>query len=188
MELLRQIEAEGERQVREILAQAERQAQEIVAQAQREIAEQRERALRELEAQLEQERRATLSRARAQARADFLRAKSSAAHELFTQLAHEMRQLRSSPERYKRFLERCLREAEQAIPGPLIVHAAQEDQRLVQDLLNNTRHTLGDPIPTVGGLVATTEQGDLVVDNRLETRLENLRARSLAELGRALAE
>lgn len=188
MELLRQIESEGERHVQEILAQAERQAQELLAQAEREIQQERERALKELEAQLEHERRAALSRARAQARAEFLSAKSAAAEELFRTLAQEMAQLRSSPERYKRFLERCLREAEQALPGTLIVHAAPEDQRLIQELLQNSRHKLGDPIATVGGLVATNEQGDLVVDNRLETRLENLRARFRAELGRALAE
>lgn len=188
MELLRQIEAEGERQVQEILAQAERQAHELLAQAEREIAHERERALRELEEQLEQERRAAISRARAHARAEFVRAKNSPAEELFRQLAHEMAQLRSTPERYKRFLERCLREAEGAIPGPLVVHAAPEDQRLVQELLKNTRHKIGDPIPTVGGLVATNERGDLVVDNRLETRLANLRARYRAELGRTLAE
>lgn len=188
MELLRQIEAEGERQVREILAQAERQAQELLAQVERELAQERERALKELEAQLDQERRAAISRARAQARAEFLHAKSSAAEALFQKLTQEMAQLRATPERYRRFLERCLREAEQAIAGTLVIHAAPEDQRLVQELLKNTRHKLGDPIQTVGGLVATNERGDLVVDNRLETRLENLRARYRAELGRVLAE
>ncbi len=188
MELLRQIESEGQRQVEEIVAQAERQAQEIITQAEREIAQERERALRELEVQLEQERRAAISRARAQARAEFLRAKSSAAEALFQKLAHEMAHLRAAPERYRKFLERCLREAEQAIPGTLIVHAAPEDRKLVQELLANSSHKLGEPIATVGGLVATSERGDLVVDNRLETRLANLRARYRAELGRALAE
>lgn len=188
MELLRQIESEGERQVQEILKEAERQAQELLAQAEREIAQERERALKELEAHLEQERRAAISRARAQARAEYLKAKSSAAEALFQKLAQEMAQLRAAPERYRKFLERCLREAEQAIPGPLVVHAAPQDQKLVQELIKESQHKLGDPIATVGGLVVTNERGDLVVDNRLETRLENLRARYRAELGRVLAE
>lgn len=188
MELLRQIESEGERQVQEILDQAERHAQELLAQTEREIKQERERALKELDAQLEHERRAAISRARAHARAELLSAKGSAAEELFHKLAHEMAQLRSSPERYKRFLERCLREAEQAISGTLVIHAAPEDHKLIQELLQNTRHKLGNPIQTVGGLVATNEQGDLVVDNRLETRLANLRARYRAELGRVLSE
>ncbi len=188
MELLRQIEAEGERQVREILAQAERQAQEIVAQAEHEITEQRERVLRELEGQLELERRAVLSHARTQARAAFLRAKSHTAEELFQQLADAMAHLRADTAGYQRFLQRCLREAEQAIPRALVIHMAPEDQKIAQELTKNTRHRLGDPIQTVGGLLATNEQGDLVVDNHLETRLANLRARYRAELGRALSE
>ncbi|MCX8103786.1 MAG: V-type ATP synthase subunit E [Candidatus Bipolaricaulota bacterium] len=188
MELLKQIESEGERQIQEILREAERHAHEIIAQAERERAQERERALKELEAHLEQERRAALSRARAQARAEYLKAKSSAAEALFQKLAHEMAQLRSHPERYKKFLERCLREAEQALPGPLVVRAAPEDQKLVHELLKQTRHKLGDPIATVGGIVATNERGDLVLDNRLETRLANVRARYRAEIGRAVAE
>ncbi|MCL6642316.1 MAG: V-type ATP synthase subunit E [Candidatus Bipolaricaulota bacterium] len=186
MELLRQIEQEGERKIRELLEHAEHQAQELLAQTEREIAHERERALQELEAQLERERRAALSRAHAQARAEFLRAKNSVIEGLFKKLAEEMAHLRADQERYKKFLHRCLHEAEQAIPGPLIVHAAPEDQKLVQELLKNTRHGLGEPVSTVGGIVATNERGDLVVDNRLETRLATLRARYRAELGRAL--
>jgi vacuolar-type H+-ATPase subunit E/Vma4 len=186
MELLRQIEEEGERKIQELLEQAERQAQELLAQTEREIARERERALNELHAQLEQERRAALSRAHAHARAEFLRAKNSVIEGLFKRLAEEMTRLRTDPEKYRKFLQRALHEAEQAIPGPLVIHAAPEDQKLVQELLKNTHHKLGEPVPTVGGLVATNERGDLVVDNRLETRLATLRARYRAELGRAL--
>ncbi|MCS7198204.1 MAG: V-type ATP synthase subunit E [Candidatus Bipolaricaulota bacterium] len=187
MELLRQIEAEGERQVQELLAQAERQAQEILAQAEHEIAQERERALKELEAQVDRERQAALSRAHSQARAELLKAKNSVAEALFERLAQEMAQLRSDPARYRRFLERCLREVEQAIPGPLVVRAAPEDQKLLRELLAGTQHTLGDPVKTVGGILALNERGDLVVDNRLETRLANLQARYRLEIGRALA-
>ncbi len=186
MELLRQIEEEGERQVQEILAQAERQAHELLAQTEREIAHERERATSELHAQLERERRAALSRAHAQARAEFLRAKNSVIEGLFKRLAEEMARLRTDPEKYRTFLQRALHEAEQAIPGPLVIHAAPEDQKIVQELLKNTHHKLGDPVSTVGGIIATNERGDLVVDNRLETRLATLRARYRAELGRAL--
>jgi V/A-type H+-transporting ATPase subunit E len=188
MELLKQIEQEGERQIQEILAQAERQAHEVLAQAEREIAEQRERAVCELEGQLELERRAALSRARTQARAEFLRAKSSAAEELFKKLSHEMTHLRANAPAYQKFLQRCLREAEQAIPGSLVIHVTPEDHKFAQELLRNTEHRLGEPVPAVGGLLATNEQGDLLIDNRLETRLANLRTRHRAELGRAWSE
>lgn len=188
MELLRKIEEESERQVQEILARAMGQAQELLAQSEREIANQREQALRELAVQLEQEHRATISRARTQARAEFLRAKSHTAEELFQRLANEMAHLRANTAEYQKFLQRCLREAEHVIPGALVIHVAPEDQKIAQDLTKNTRHRLGDPIQTVGGLVATNEQGDLVVDNRLETRLANLRARHRAELGRIFLE
>ncbi len=188
MELLRQIEEEGERQVQEILAQAERQAHELLAQTEREIAHERERALAELHAQLERERRAALSRAYAQARAEEMRAIATAVEELFESFAQEMAHLREDPPRYKHFLQQCLREAEEAIPGPLVVRADPHDSSLVQELLRNTPHKLGEPIRTMGGLMAINERGDIIVDNRLETRLANLRACSLAELSRALQD
>jgi len=186
MELLRQIEEEGERKIQELLEQAERQAHELLAQAEREIAHERERALAELHAQLERERRAALSRAHAQARADEMRAVMTAVEKLFQDLAAEMARLREDPQRYRQFLQQCLREAQEAIPGPLVVRADPQDSSLVQELLRDTPHKLGDPIQTVGGLMVTNDRGDIIVDNRLETRLANLQAYSLAELGRAL--
>jgi V/A-type H+-transporting ATPase subunit E len=188
MELLRQIEEEGERKIRELLEQAERQAQELLAQTEREIARERERALNELRAQLEQERRAALSRAHAQARTEQTRAVTTAIEELFHNLANEMARLREDPQRYRQFLQRCLREAHEAIQGTLVVRADPQDSSIVQELLRDTPHKLGEPIRTVGGLMVTNDRGDVIVDNRLETRLANLKARSLAELGRALRD
>lgn len=186
MELLKQIEREGECQAQEILSKAQAQAQEILSQTEREIAQERERALRELTVQLEQERRATLSRARSQARAEHLRAKSHLTQELFEGLSAEVVHLRGDPGRYKRFLEVSLREAERAISGPLVVRVASEDQKLMAELLKGTPHKLGEPVAAQGGLWATNERGDLVVDNRWETRLASLRMRYRAELSRAL--
>jgi len=188
MELLRQIEEEGERKIRELLEQAERQAQELLAQTEREIARERERALNELHAQLEQERRAALSRAHAQARTEQTRAVTTAIEELFQNLANEMARLREDPQRYRQFLQRCLREAHEAIQGTLVVRADPQDSSIVQELLRDTPHKLGEPIRTVGGLMVTNDRGDVIVDNRLETRLANLKARSLVELGRALRD
>ncbi len=186
MELLRQIEREGERQVQEILAKAHEQAQEILAQAERESAEERERTLCELEAHLEQERRAALSRARTQARAEYLKAKNAIAQELLDKLSTEAAHLRTDTARYKKFLELLLRETEQALAGPLVVRVAPEDQKLMSELLKNTAHRLGEPLATQGGLCATSAGGDLVVDNRWETRLHSVKTRYRTELGKAL--
>jgi vacuolar-type H+-ATPase subunit E/Vma4 len=188
MELLRQIEQEGEHQIQEVLVQAQTKAQEIIAQTEREITEQREHTLKELQVRLEHEHRATISRARAQARSEFLQAKSHIAAELFERLANEMIRVRADGALYRKFLQHCLQEAERAIPGALVLHMDPEYQKIAQELTKKTGHRLGDPIQTIGGLLATNEQGDLVVDNRLETRLANLRARHRAELGRIFSE
>lgn len=186
MEILKQIEAEGERQVQEILSEAQRQAQELLAQTEREIQHERERVLKELEAQLEQERRAAISRARTQARAEYLKAKSALVQGIFDKLSDELAHLRADGARYRKLLELLLHEAERALPGPLIVRVAPEDHKLMAELLKNTAHKLGEPIPTQGGLLATTLQGDLVLDNRWETRINTLKTRYRAELGKAL--
>jgi vacuolar-type H+-ATPase subunit E/Vma4 len=186
MELLRQIEQEGEHQVQEILAQAQERAREILAQAEREIRQERERVLKELEAQLEQERRAALSRARTQARAEYLKAKHTVAQGLFDRLSSELAHLRADAARYRKFLELLLKETEKSLPGPLVVRVAPEDQKLMAELLKSTGHQLGEPVVTQGGLLATSAQGDLVVDNRWETRINSLRTLYRAELGKAL--
>lgn len=185
MELLKQIEQEGERRIQSVLAQAHRQAEELIAQTEREISAMRERTLQALSVQLEQERRAALSRARTQARAEFLRAKSQVADRLFEQLSTDISQLRADPARYKKFLQTCLQEAERTIAEPLILYGAAEDRAILQELAAHAGHKLGEPIPTLGGLLATNERGDLVVDNRLETRLATLRARYRVELGKS---
>lgn len=186
MELLKQIEQEGERQVQEILARANARAQELLAQSERECAQERERALCELEARLEQERRAALSRAHTQARAEYLQAKHALAQGLLDKLSTEAAHLRTDAARYKKFLELLLRETEQALAGPLVIRVAPEDQKLMSDLLKNTSHRLGEPLATQGGLCATSACGDLVVDNRWETRLNSVKTRYRTELGKAL--
>jgi hypothetical protein len=48
---------------------------------------------------------------------------TTAIEELFHNLANEMARLREDPQRYRQFLQRCLREAHEAIQGTLVVRA-----------------------------------------------------------------
>jgi vacuolar-type H+-ATPase subunit E/Vma4 len=186
MELLNQIEQAGEAEAERILADAAAQAKQRLEQAEREIAAWIEAYRRNELHQIEQEKRLIISRARAQARGVFLKAKSRVAEVLFERLLQETGSLRKDSARYKAFLERCLREAEREIQGPLVLHIDPADEAIVRDLIRGTAHQIGEKIRTRGGFIATNAQGNLVLDNRLETRIANLRQRYRPELGKAL--
>lgn len=186
MELLKKIEEEGERQVRQILEEAEEEAKHRLEEAERELARWREEALKQARAQIEGEKRLIISRARAKAREVVLRAKGEAAERLFEELSKEAAGLRSEPEKYRQFLERCLKEAEGEIEGPLVLQIDPQDEGIIKELLAGTPHKIGGQLKTLGGFVATNERGDLLVDNRIETRIANLRQRYRPELSVAL--
>jgi vacuolar-type H+-ATPase subunit E/Vma4 len=186
MDLLDQISQEGQREADRIVSEADAQARERIARADEEIAAQTE-AYREGERnRIEQERRLIISRARAQARAKFLKAKGQVADVLFQRLQQETANLRSDTEAYRAFLSRCLREAEREIPGSLVLQIDPRDTQVVTDLLQGSSSRIGDNIRTLGGFIATNADGDLVFDDRLETRIENLRQKYRPELGKAL--
>jgi len=186
MELLQKIDEEGRKQIQILLAEAEATAQKRLDEAEREIAAWRQEQLQLAQQQIESEKRLILSRARARARETVLRAKGQAAETLFEQLSNDAMGFRSEPAKYRAFLAHCLKETEQEIPGPLVLQIDSQDEPLVQELLRGTSHTIGEKIKTLGGFIATNQRGDLLVDNRLETRIANLRQQYRPQLSQAL--
>lgn len=186
MELLKRIEREGREEAERIRAEAEAEAGRRREQAERELERWREERLSEARHAIENDRRLVLSRARARARAAVLRAKAEAARALYDRLAEEAAQLREESESYRAFLRRCLEEAEAEIEGPLVLQFDPRDKGVFDELLSGTNHQKGESIQTIGGFIATSASGDLLVDNRLETRIENVIRRHRPELSRAL--
>lgn len=186
MELLKKIDEEGKRQAQRILDEAEAKAQQRLAEAEQQIQAWHEEHLKHARQEIESEKRLILSRARARARETVLRAKGQAAERLFEQLSRDVAGLRSDPAKYRVFLAHCLKETEREIPGPLVLQIDPQDEGLVRELLKSTPHTIGDKIKTLGGFVVTNQRGDLLIDNRLETRIANLRQHYRPELSQAL--
>ena len=186
MDLLKKIEEEGRQQGEQILAEAEAQIKVLGEQAERELQAWQIAYRTEQEARIEQERRLRLTRARAQAQEALIRAKGRAAAALFERLAQEAAGLREDQAAYRTFLQRSLQETERALPGPLQLRADPRDQELLGKLIKGSPHRLGEPQEMLGGFIATNERGDTVIDNRLQARIENLRARFRSRLGPAL--
>jgi len=186
MELLERIRQEGEQKVRAVLREAEEEARCRLEAATCELERWREEAIRRAKIESEGEKRLILSRARARAREMVLKAKSEAGEELFQRLTQEAASVRRDAERYKAFLRRCLKEAEKEIQGALVLQVDPQDERLISGLIEGTPHKIGGHIRTLGGFVATNERGDLLVDERFETRIQKLRELHRAELSREL--
>ncbi len=186
MELLNRIEQEGEQKAQRIRDEAEDEAQRRREAAEREIEEWRQQTLQDAKARIDNEKRLIVSRARAQARSSVLRAKADAARALFDRLSEEAERLREDADAYKRFLRTCLQEAESEIGGDLVLQFDERDRGVFEELLEGTNHQTGESITTIGGFIATSVSGDLLVDNRLETRIGNLIRRHRPELSAQL--
>ena len=186
MGLLNRIEEEGEQKAQRIRDEAEAEAKRRREEAEREIEEWREQTLQDAKARIENEKRLITSRARAQARSTVLRAKADAARALYDQLSDRAQQLREDADAYRDFLGNCLEEAEAEIGGDLVIQFDERDGGVVDELLSGTNHKKGESIKTIGGFIATSASGDLLVDNRLETRIENLIRQHRPELSAQL--
>lgn len=186
MELLKRIEQEGEQKAQRIRDEAEEQAQRRREAAEREIEHWREQALEDAQARIDNEKRLIISRARAQARSTVLRAKAEAARALYDRLTDEAERLREDADAYRSFLQTCLKEAESEIGGDLVLQFDERDRGIFEELLSGTNHQMGESITTIGGFIATSTSGDLLVDNRLETRIENLIRQHRPELSAQL--
>jgi len=186
MELLNRIEREGEQKAQQIRDDAEQEAQRRREQAEQEIAQWREQTLADAKARIENEKRLITSRARAQARSTVLRAKADAARALYDKLSEETEQLREDADAYKSFLQNRLKEAESEIGGDLVVQVDERDRAIFDELLSGTNHQMDTSIQTIGGFIATSASGDLLLDNRLETRIENLIRQHRPELSKQL--
>lgn len=182
MELLRKIEEEGSREVQKILDDSEKSARELLTNAEADLAVWREERMRDAQSEIESEKRLIISRARAKAREVVLRAKGSAAEKLFADLAQEAAGFREDKRVYKAFLARCLKESESQIDGALVLEIDPQDKDSVSEVIKGSKHSIGREIRTIGGFVATNKEGNLLVDNRLETRIANLRQQHRSEL------
>jgi len=188
MELLRKIEEEGEREVQSILDESEREAQALLEKNERELEAWRSERLREAESQIDSEKRLIISRARAKAREIVLRAKGQAAERLFDGLSEAAAEFRNDKRVYKAFLTRCLKESESEIENGLVLEIDKRDKEIVSEVIKGTSHSIEPKIRTLGGFIATNKAGDLLVDNRLETRIANLRQQHRADLSKELFE
>lgn len=186
MELLEKIRREGEERIQALLQEAEEEAQRRLQAAEEELSRWREEALKHAASEIEGEKRLILSRTRARAREVVLRAKSEAGEQLFRRLLEEAKKLREDAKRYTAFLARCLQEAEGEIGGPLVLYIDPRDEKVIKGLLKGKGHKIGGSIKALGGFLATNERGDLLVDNRLETRIQKLREIHRAALSREL--
>ena len=186
MELLKKIEAEGERELKRLLTETETAVKEQLSESERGLQAWRSDRLKQAQAEIESEKRLVTSRARARAREVVLRAKGMAAEKLFADLANEAAAFRKDRQTYQAFLSRCLKESESQIPGGLVLEIDAQDEEVIKDVIKNSQHKIGARIKTIGGFIATNQKGDLLVDNRLETRIANLRQQHRAELSRSL--
>ena len=186
MELLKDIEAQGERQVHSVLEEADRQAKSLLEAGRARARVEVEALERQWLAQLDQERMRLVNTAQTKAQQRLSQTKEGWVQHVLEQLEREARQLRSQPDHYLAFLKRILRETEAALSGPLRLEIDPADQACFESLLQGKPHRIAKHLQTWGGFVAHNEAQDVTVDNRLEIRLSGLKRALRAQLGTSL--
>jgi len=169
MELIEKIEQEARKEIEQIIAEAKAKVQEMLQEEEQRLKEWAEDFHKEKRAEAERECRLILSKARAQARAEYIQAKEQVVAEIFARLREEAAALRNDPQAYKQFFAAALQEAQREIGAELLLSIDPQDEALAKEF--SKRQT----IKTLGGFIAQSLDGTIVLDNRLETRIENLK-------------
>lgn len=172
MELIEKIEQEARKEIEQIIAQAKAKVEEMLQEEERRLKEWAESFRKEKRAEAEGERRLILSKARAQAQQEYIKAKEQVVAEIFAGLQEEAARLRANPQEYKRFFALALQEAQREIGHELLLSIDPQDEALVKEF---SKHKISNSIKTLGGFIAQSPDGSVVLDNRLETRIENLK-------------
>jgi len=192
-----------------ILADAEREARRIVEEAKREakslVEEARQRAEAGLSGWADRQRQMItnegerlLGSARGQAHMRILEAKARLISQAMEEARRQLDKDRATP-RYKALLMGLIRDAATQIGGgDLVVLVRRDDQKVLGGLSSlassitkatgvKTTLTLGkEALDCLGGVIVQTKDGDITVDYRLETLLEQVEKQYRAAIARTL--
>ncbi|MBI4399555.1 hypothetical protein HY570_02290 [Candidatus Micrarchaeota archaeon] len=171
-ELREEILNNAKTSARKIQKESEAEAETIVRTAEEKKKQTLETVKKDVKEVLEREERERVSSARLKAKMIMAEAKESVIKELMDQLFEKMKEYRESSE-YKTTLARLVDEGLGQISGKVVVYANKEDASLVKKLLGKKKAELSEePIQCIGGVVVTSEDGKVRINNTLEAKFE----------------
>jgi len=174
-DILAAIDAQVQIERARILEEAEAETERIEAEARQDAESIRDRHFARLRKQADADRIRRVNEARLDARFQVMQAKEALLTAVFDEAARQLAQARTDP-RYPTALRHLVQEAVDELGVEIVIQLDPRDDTVAQNLIPATC-TVDLSLECWGGIVAATTDGQLVVNNTLEARLE--RAKTL---------
>ena len=181
----------------EIIQNANTEVSQINAKAEKTAEAEKTKILENGKKQSDMRYQQIISEAKMNARRAELGAKEEVIEAAFNKATEELKALASSgSDEYKDSLSTMIKEATDEIGGKdLIIQLNEADtNNMKNDMsngsnsfqLNDITFTLGEPIDTIGGVILKTVNGDIQVNNTIESRLERFKSTLRSEVANVL--
>jgi V/A-type H+-transporting ATPase subunit E len=172
-----------------ILAKAEKEKESILSEGEVQAVAEKERILETAEKQAKMRYQQIISEAKMNSRRMELEAREEMIEEAFTKAHEKLKEIASSDAaEYKTSLENMITEAGVEIGGgDLVVLVKESDVTKIKDSLPSiekditnktnipTKLEMGGNIPTIGGTVLKTKNGEIEVNNTIEARMQRFK-------------
>jgi V/A-type H+-transporting ATPase subunit E len=169
-DILAAIDAQVQAEQAQILEEAEAEADRIETEARQDAEAIRDQHFTRLQHQAGMDRVRRVNEARLDARFRVMQAKEALLTAAFEEAARQLAQARTDS-RYADALGRLIQEVIDELGGDTTIRLDARDTAVTQDLIPATC-TVDPSLECWGGIVAATADGQLVVNNTLEARLE----------------
>lgn len=183
-----------------IIQEAEKEAALIEEEGGKEAALEKERIIENAKKQSSLKYQQLISEAKMNARRAELESREKIIESAFLKAEDELQKIAStSSEDYKESLIKIITEASVEIGGgDLILSLKEDDFSKIKDMIpsiekdveeksgNKTTLEMGDPINTIGGAVVKTKDGNIEVNNTIESRMQRFKKILRSEVAKIL--
>lgn len=173
-DILRALEDKAEASIDDIKSEAQRRANEIKAEVETEAAKMRRARLKKIEDTVRSEATAIVYSAQLKAKKELIKAQEDTVEEAFRQAEKRVGSLGQEQD-YPRILEALLDECLDYIEGDVLLQARDDDRAVLEKIMagKQVAYRFSDtPLEASGGLVASSVDGEIMVLNTFESRLD----------------
>jgi V/A-type H+-transporting ATPase subunit E len=183
-----------------ILGEAEKESNSILEESQKEALMEKEKILEDAKKLSNMKYQQIISEAKMNSRRMELEAREEVIEEAFKRARGKLEEIASSKtNEYKESLKKIITEASMEIGGgELIVLLKESDASKIKDSIASIESevttktgidstlTIGENIPTIGGAIVKTKNGEIEVNNTLESRMQRFKKTLRSEVAAVL--
>jgi len=187
-DILRALEDNAEDRIEAIKQDGQQRVNEIISEADREVSRIRRLRLKKIEDAIKSECTSTVYSASLKAKNELIKAQEETVDEAFRLAKQRLSGLHSNEE-YPKVFELLLDECMEVLDGEVVLQVRADDRDLVDKLMANrdVPYSVSEtPLEASGGLVAGSPDGEVIVYNSFESRLDKAKETLRLEISNAL--